>query len=81
VKQPRQSDAHRTTCITSKRKLLLFAGRIASRLGGSIRTGDIRLVKGILSQLILTGIVQGYQHFQILFAHVHLQSKYKLKST
>ena len=57
--------------------LLLFARRIASRLSGSVRARDIGLVKGILSQLIFTGIIQGYQHFKILFAHVNLQSKYR----
>ena len=60
--------------------LLLFAAWIASGLGGSIRTANISLVKGICSQLIFTGIIQGYQHFKILFAHVNLQSKYRFFS-
>ena len=42
-----------------------------------MRTGSISLMEGILFQLIFTGVVKCNQYLQFLFAHVHLQSKYK----
>ena len=59
-------------------QLVLFTGRIASRLKGSLRTGAISLVEGILFQVIFTWVVKCNQYVQVLFAHVILQSKYKL---
>ena len=42
-----------------------------------MRTGAVSLMEGILFQLIFTGVVKCNQYLQFLFAHVHLQSKYK----
>ena len=58
-------------------QLLLFAGRVASWLRGSIRTGAVSLVEGILFQGIFTWVINCNQYLQVLFAHVNLQSKYK----
>ena len=35
------------------------------------------LMEGILFQVFFTWVVNGNKHFQVLFAHVNLQSKYK----
>ena len=36
--------------------------------------GIVSLVEGILFQGLLTWIIECYQHLQVFFAHVHLQS-------
>src|SRR6266404_10011785 len=38
---------------------------------------SLKIVESILFQVIFTGVVKCNQYFQVLFAHVHLQSKYK----
>ena len=58
-------------------QLLLFAGQIASRL---MHIGAVSLMEGILFQIIFTGVVKRNQYLQFLFAHVNLQSKYRLIS-
>ena len=55
--------------------------RIDSRLKGTMRTGAINLVEGILFQLIFTGVVKCNQYLEFLFAHVNLQTKYKFIPT
>ena len=40
-----------------------------------MRAGIVSLMKSVLFQRILSRVVQGYQHLQVFFALVHLQSK------
>jgi len=38
-------------------------------------TGIVSLVEGILFQGILPWVIECYQHLQLFFAHINLQSK------
>jgi len=43
-----------------------------------MHTGAVSLVKVVLFQFIFTWVVKCNQYFQVLFAHINLQSKCKL---